>query len=131
MMDETLGPPAAAAAEQIQTCIHVGLLCTQADPKLRPDMRRVALILSKISNTLEEPTMPGFPGTRYRRSGGRPRSSAGLGSGGDRSSHSSSSTSRSTFGSTSHPKTSTTPSTSVTHSTVRLQRPGKAPLEAA
>ncbi|CAA7401459.1 unnamed protein product [Spirodela intermedia] len=131
VMDETLRLPAAAAAaeQQIQTCIHVGLLCTQADPKLRPEMRRVALILSKTSNnTLEEPIKPGFPGTRYRRSGGGTRSSAGDG-GGDRFSRSSSSASQSTFGSNSHPKTTTTPSATVSHSTIRLQRPGKAPLE--
>ncbi|CAA6664857.1 unnamed protein product [Spirodela intermedia] len=136
VMDETLRLPAAAAAaaaaaaeQQIQTCIHVGLLCTQADPKLRPEMRRVALILSKTSNnTLEEPIKPGFPGTRYRRSGGGTRSSAGDG-GGDRFSLSSSSASQSTFGSNSHPKTTTTPSATVSHSTIRLQRPGKAPLE--
>ncbi|KAL0909960.1 hypothetical protein M5K25_020879 [Dendrobium thyrsiflorum] len=55
-----------ADAEQVILCAHVGLLCTQADPKVRPEMRRVVVILSKKPNALEEPIRPGVPGSRYR-----------------------------------------------------------------
>ncbi|KAH0453309.1 hypothetical protein IEQ34_017633 [Dendrobium chrysotoxum] len=55
-----------ADAEQVILCAHVGLLCTQADPKVRPEMRRVLVILSKKPSALEEPIRPGVPGSRYR-----------------------------------------------------------------
>lgn len=66
IMDPTL--VSSAVPDQIIMCIKLGLLCTQSDPQLRPDMRRVVLILSRKphSNTLEEPTRPGYPGSRYR-----------------------------------------------------------------
>lgn len=54
--------------DQISVCIQIGLLCTQSDPRLRPDMRRVVVMLSRKPGTLEEPTRPGYPGSRYRRS---------------------------------------------------------------
>ncbi|XP_072952778.1 cysteine-rich receptor-like protein kinase 43 [Typha angustifolia] len=56
-----------AVPEQVALCVHIGLLCTQADPKLRPNMSRVVVLLSKKPTTLEEPTRPGVPGSRYRR----------------------------------------------------------------
>ncbi|XP_020595821.1 putative serine/threonine-protein kinase [Phalaenopsis equestris] len=55
-----------ADTEQVVLCAHVGLLCTQADPKVRPEMRRVVVILSKKPSALEEPIRPGAPGSRYR-----------------------------------------------------------------
>lgn len=55
-------------ADQISMCIQIGLLCVQSDPRLRPDMRRVVVMLSRKPGTLEEPTRPGYPGTRYRKS---------------------------------------------------------------
>ncbi|XP_047052444.1 cysteine-rich receptor-like protein kinase 43 [Lolium rigidum] len=58
---------AAAEQDQVLLCIRIGLLCVQADPRLRPDMKRVVIILSKKQSTLEEPTRPGAPGSRYRR----------------------------------------------------------------
>lgn len=66
---ELLDPAVAstANAEQVAMCVQIGLLCTQSDPKLRPDMKRVVIILSKKPNVLEEPTRPGIPGSRYRR----------------------------------------------------------------
>ena len=50
----------------IETCdeekalriIHVGLLCTQADSSLRPEMSAVNLMLSSHSVTLPNPTKP-------------------------------------------------------------------------
>ncbi|KAF9674014.1 hypothetical protein SADUNF_Sadunf10G0083700 [Salix dunnii] len=64
IMDPVLA--SSAAAERVKTCIHIGLLCTQGDPQLRPDMRRVVVLLSKKTASLEEPTRPGIPGSRYR-----------------------------------------------------------------
>jgi hypothetical protein len=55
-----------AVPEQVELCVRIGLLCVQADPRLRPDMKRVVIILSKKQSTLEEPTRPGVPGSRYR-----------------------------------------------------------------
>nr|GMD26608.1 putative receptor-like protein kinase At4g00960 [Ipomoea batatas] len=58
-----------AIPDEVAMCIQIGLLCTQSDPQLRPTMRRVVVMLSKKPGTLdEEPTRPGFPGSRYRRS---------------------------------------------------------------
>ncbi|TVU09496.1 hypothetical protein EJB05_42972, partial [Eragrostis curvula] len=66
---ELLDPAAKSTAvpEQVELCVRIGLLCVQADPRLRPDMKRVVIILSKKQSTLEEPTRPGVPGSRYRR----------------------------------------------------------------
>lgn len=66
IMDPTLA--SSAATEQVAMCIQIGLLCTQGDPQLRPTMRRVVVMLSKKPGNLEEPTRPGVPGSRYRRS---------------------------------------------------------------
>ncbi|XP_058108080.1 cysteine-rich receptor-like protein kinase 43 [Magnolia sinica] len=66
IMDPTLSSTM-STTEQVSFCIQVGLLCTQADPKLRPTMRRVVVMLSKKPATLDEPTRPGYPGSRYRR----------------------------------------------------------------
>ncbi|CAA2981821.1 receptor kinase At4g00960 [Olea europaea subsp. europaea] len=76
--------------DKIAMCIQLGLLCTQADPALRPNMHQVVLILSKKSSTLEEPTEPGFPGSRYRRTRRRMASLSPMsGTSGEFSSHSS------------------------------------------
>jgi serine/threonine protein kinase len=56
-----------ADPNQIAMCVQIGLLCTQSDPHLRPDMRRVVVMLSKKTGIPEEPTRPGYPGSRYRR----------------------------------------------------------------
>ncbi|KAF0912961.1 hypothetical protein E2562_019770 [Oryza meyeriana var. granulata] len=56
-----------AVTEQVDLLVRIGLLCVQADPRMRPDMKRVVIILSKKQSTLEEPTRPGVPGSRYRR----------------------------------------------------------------
>ncbi|XP_043700191.1 cysteine-rich receptor-like protein kinase 10 [Telopea speciosissima] len=53
-----------AVLEQVAMCIQIGLLCTQDDPKLRPSMRRVLVMLSKRPGTiLDEPSKSGefFP----------------------------------------------------------------------
>ncbi|KAL0921046.1 hypothetical protein M5K25_008077 [Dendrobium thyrsiflorum] len=65
-----------ADAEQVAMCVQIGLLCTQANPKLRPDMRRVVVVLSKKPGPLEEPIKPGIPYSKHkRRSHGLGRSS--------------------------------------------------------
>ncbi|KAL6600789.1 hypothetical protein ACP70R_045074 [Stipagrostis hirtigluma subsp. patula] len=66
---ELLDPAVKSSAvpEQVELCVRIGLLCVQADPRSRPDMKRVVIILSKKQSTLEEPTRPGVPGSRYRR----------------------------------------------------------------
>ncbi|XP_078179799.1 protein kinase superfamily protein isoform X2 [Carex rostrata] len=56
-----------AVPNQVAVCVQIGLLCTQADPKVRPDMKRVVVILSKKPSHLEEPSRPGVAGSRYRR----------------------------------------------------------------
>ncbi|MQL82519.1 hypothetical protein Taro_015001 [Colocasia esculenta] len=120
LMDEALWPT--AVREQVEMCMHVGLLCTQADPKTRPDMRRVVVILSKRPSTLEEPSKPGYPGSRYRRSHG-PRSSAA--SGESSSGSTSASASGSSFPSASNPHTATT---STTTRSARLRSLEKRPM---
>ncbi|CAH9096000.1 unnamed protein product [Cuscuta epithymum] len=62
-----------AIKEEVTMCIQIGLLCTQADPQLRPTMRRVVVMLSKKPGSLdEEPTRPGYLGSRYNRRHHRP-----------------------------------------------------------
>ncbi|CAL9195684.1 unnamed protein product [Musa hybrid cultivar] len=56
-----------ADAEQVALCVQLGLLCVQSDPKQRPDMKRVVIVLSKKPRTLEEPTRPGTPVFSYPR----------------------------------------------------------------
>ena len=42
--------------QEMLRCIHVGLLCVQEDPRLRPSMASVVIML----NTLPIPTVPAF-----------------------------------------------------------------------
>ncbi|KAJ3677405.1 hypothetical protein LUZ60_003129 [Juncus effusus] len=65
-----------AVPDQVAMCVQIGLLCTQADPKLRPDMKRVVVVLSKKPTRLEEPTGPGMPGSRSRHKYGSGESSS-------------------------------------------------------
>ncbi|XP_064967691.1 cysteine-rich receptor-like protein kinase 43 isoform X1 [Musa acuminata AAA Group] len=113
---ELLDPAVAstADAEQVAMCVQIGLLCTQSDPKLRPDMKRVVIILSKQPSVLEEPTRPGIPGSRYRRR-----------SYGTRGSHYSAGESSSTINSASTAATTATTSTTLTmhHESHQEQHP--------
>ncbi|KAE9603094.1 putative non-specific protein-tyrosine kinase RLK-Pelle-DLSV family [Lupinus albus] len=65
IVDSTLA--SSMEPEQVTMCIQLGLLCTQGDPQLRPNMRRVVVMLSKKPSHMDEPTRPGMPGSRYRR----------------------------------------------------------------
>ncbi|XP_021974443.1 cysteine-rich receptor-like protein kinase 10 [Helianthus annuus] len=90
IMDSTLAT--SADPNQVATCVQIGLLCTQSDPKLRPTMRQVVVMLSKNGGPLDEPTKPGYQGFKTRRTGRRSNSSSSTGN----SSGTSSRTSRST-----------------------------------
>lgn len=118
---EVLDPSLAssAVAEQVAMCVQIGLLCTQADPQSRPNMRRVVVMLSKKPGTLVEPTRPGYPGSRYRRSR-RPTSSSTAGISGSSSSH--------TFESTTNSVSATTATRSAMASP-RSDPRGKRPIQ--
>jgi hypothetical protein len=59
---QMIDPTVIETCDQEQTLryIHVGLLCTQADPSLRPPMSAISLMLSSHSVTLPNPTEPAF-----------------------------------------------------------------------
>ncbi|KAL0446756.1 UNVERIFIED_CONTAM: Cysteine-rich receptor-like protein kinase [Sesamum latifolium] len=73
IMDPTL--VSSADRDQVATCVQIGLLCVQSEPQLRPDMDRVVVILSRKPSNLEEPTRPGYYGSRYGRHRGGTTSS--------------------------------------------------------
>ncbi|XP_034911192.1 cysteine-rich receptor-like protein kinase 43 [Populus alba] len=123
IMDPVLA--SSASAEQVKTCVHIGLLCTQGDPQLRPDMRRIVVLLSKKTCSLEEPTRPGVPGSRYRRAR-RPAGMSSTAGTSDTARTFGESDSR-TFDSSSNTNTATA-STSA-HTFPRLDPHGKRPIE--
>ncbi|KAL2931615.1 Cysteine-rich receptor-like protein kinase 25 [Bienertia sinuspersici] len=51
------------ATNDVERCIHVGLLCTQADPAKRPNMASVLIMLNtQLNNQLPSPSCPpNFP----------------------------------------------------------------------
>lgn len=113
VMDPTL--TSSADNEQVKMCIHIGLLCTQGDPQLRPNMGRVVILLAKKPGNLEEPTRPGVISSRYGGSR-RPSSSART---------SSDSYSR-TFDSSLNTNTAT--ASTSTQTSLRLDPRGKRPI---
>ncbi|MFQ6671157.1 hypothetical protein Gotur_035773 [Gossypium turneri] len=119
-MDPVLA--SSAVPEQVAMCIQIGLLCTQGDPQLRPDMRRVVILLSKRPGSLEEPTRPGAPGARHRRSHRPPGFSSTAGTSGVSDSHSSES-SFNTY------TASASASTSALASPLKSDRHGKRPIQ--
>ncbi|TYJ49740.1 hypothetical protein E1A91_A01G156000v1 [Gossypium mustelinum] len=119
-MDPVLA--SSAVPEQVAMCIQIGLLCTQGDPQLRPDMRRVVILLSKRPGSLEEPTRPGVPGARHRRSHRAPGFSSTAGTSGVSDSHSSES-SFDTY------TASASASTSALASSLKSDRHGKRPIQ--
>ncbi|XP_059075277.1 cysteine-rich receptor-like protein kinase 6 [Cryptomeria japonica] len=46
--------------ERVERCIHVALLCVQADAGVRPAMSNVVMMISSNSVTLPNPTKPAF-----------------------------------------------------------------------
>lgn len=118
---EIMDPALASSADpkQIAMCIHMGLLCVQSDPQLRPDMSRVIMIISKNLGALEEPSRPGYPGSRYRRNRTPGASSSGTGNSGPSNLQS--------FGSTSSTQSSLT-SSSSDYMRARSDPHGKRPM---
>lgn len=116
-MDPTLA--SSAANDQVKLCIHIGLLCTQGDPQLRPNMRRVVIMLSKRPGNLEEPTRPGIPGSRYRRSRRPPGMSSTAGTSVDSDSRTSDYSLN----------TNTATASTSTRTSPRLDPHGKRPME--
>ncbi|XP_041015867.1 cysteine-rich receptor-like protein kinase 10 [Juglans microcarpa x Juglans regia] len=119
IVDPTLA--SSAVTEQVAMCIQIGLLCVQGDPQLRPTMHRVVLMLSKKPGHMKEPTRPGLPGSRYRRSRRPSGLSSTVGTSGYRSDQSH------TFESTSNTIT-TTATTSATTAGAEPDR-GKRPMQ--
>ncbi|XP_071927186.1 cysteine-rich receptor-like protein kinase 43 isoform X2 [Coffea arabica] len=106
--------------DQISVCIQIGLLCVQSDPRLRPKMRRVVVMLSRKPGTLEEPTRPGYPGSRYRKSHKPLAVSSTTGTSGASNSHSFTSTTKT------NSVTATTTTSALTNP--RSDRKGKRPM---
>lgn len=135
IMDPALA--SSAATEQVAMCIQIGLLCTQGDPHLRPIMRRVVVMLSKKPGNLEEPTRPGVPGSRYRRSRRPPGLSSTGGTSGESDSRtfdlSYSTASATATASASATATTTASATATTTATTsvapELDRHGKRPMQ--
>ncbi|KAG0496171.1 hypothetical protein HPP92_000862 [Vanilla planifolia] len=46
--------------EEVLRCIHIGLLCLQADPMQRPSMAMVVLMLSTNTEMLSAPSLPAY-----------------------------------------------------------------------
>ncbi|KZV19542.1 cysteine-rich receptor-like protein kinase 10, partial [Dorcoceras hygrometricum] len=65
VMDPALEP--SSDRDQISMFVQIGLLCTQSDPQMRPDMRRVVILLSRKPTVLDDPMRPGYTDRRYRR----------------------------------------------------------------
>jgi serine/threonine protein kinase len=65
--------------EQALRCIHVALLCAQADAGLRPIMSNVILMISSASVTLANPTKPAFVKGSDSRYGGSTTGSSSSG----------------------------------------------------
>lgn len=117
---ELVDPALASSAntDQVAMCIQLGLLCTQGDPQLRPTMGRVVVMLSKKPGSLEEPTRPGVPGSRHRRSRRPHGTSSTLGTTGE--------TNSKTFDPSLH--TSTASASTSTLASPRLDPHGKRPM---
>lgn len=54
--------PGQLQKNEMQRCIHIGLLCVQESPADRPTMSQVVLLLGNTSMTLGIPSPPAFLG---------------------------------------------------------------------
>ncbi|OMO64899.1 hypothetical protein COLO4_31712 [Corchorus olitorius] len=52
-------------ATEVLKCIHIGLLCVQADPADRPSMSQVIVMLASQTITLPRPSEPAFSVGRF------------------------------------------------------------------
>lgn len=64
--------------DQVLRCIHVGLLCVQANATLHPDMSNVIVMLSSSSMTLMYPSKLAFVSTSEIQ-GSKPQSKSSWG----------------------------------------------------
>ncbi|XP_052156151.1 cysteine-rich receptor-like protein kinase 15 [Oryza glaberrima] len=71
-------PAAGRRPQELLRCIHVGLLCVQEDPQLRPGMAAVVVMLNSRSVTLPAPSAPAFV-SASRGIGGSPPPPAAAG----------------------------------------------------
>ncbi|TVU02158.1 hypothetical protein EJB05_52383, partial [Eragrostis curvula] len=53
-------PAGGKQPQEVLRCVHVGLLCVQEDPMLRPGMAAVVIMLNSLSITLPAPTTPAY-----------------------------------------------------------------------
>ena len=53
-------PAAGRRPQEVLRCVHVGLLCVQGDPQLRPGMASVVVMLNSRSITLPAPDAPAY-----------------------------------------------------------------------
>ncbi|WVZ99033.1 LOW QUALITY PROTEIN: hypothetical protein U9M48_044390 [Paspalum notatum var. saurae] len=60
LIDGSVGDGGGPGLQEMLRCIHVGLLCVQEDPHLRPSMASVVVMLNSRSITLPVPAEPGF-----------------------------------------------------------------------
>ena len=49
-----------AGPQEVLRCVHVGLLCVQEDPHLRPSMASVVVMLNSRSITMPAPNAPAY-----------------------------------------------------------------------
>eukprot|EP00253_Pinus_taeda_P024153 PITA_24153 len=77
MIDSTVAET--CGQEEAVRCIHVALLCTQADAGIRPAMSNVILMISSSSVTLPNPTQPAFVKSSESNQGGSADTSSGSG----------------------------------------------------
>ncbi|KAL4366889.1 hypothetical protein GQ457_05G030230 [Hibiscus cannabinus] len=56
LLDPSLG--SCYSRNEVIQCIHIGLLCVQEDPTLRPSMAAIVLMLNSFSVTLQAPQRP-------------------------------------------------------------------------
>ncbi|KAK7260583.1 hypothetical protein RIF29_26751 [Crotalaria pallida] len=122
IVDSTLA--SSMEPEQVTMCIQLGLLCTQGDPQLRPNMRRVVVILSRKPGHMDEPTRPGIPGSRYRRHHRHSAMSSTIGTTVTSNSHTSDSSNNGTTLTT----TATVSGTNSATNTLELDNRGKRPM---
>ena len=47
-------------ASEVLRCMHIGLLCVQEDPELRPTMSNVVVLLGSELMALPQPRQPAF-----------------------------------------------------------------------
>ncbi|XP_068646269.1 cysteine-rich receptor-like protein kinase 6 [Aristolochia californica] len=75
LMDSLILESCSSWELEVQRCIHIGLLCVQGDPTLRPTMSLVVLMLRSDPTGLPQPSQPSFstvsaPPLDRRRSSG-------------------------------------------------------------